>query len=172
VAVVLALAAAFGALREAGLFEVGGSMKVVDGDSLRRGREEIRLLGIDAPELAQLCLNAASRSYPCGKEAKRRLEALVGGNEVDCRWSDTDRYGRKLGTCSAGGRELNRTMVEEGWALAYPARDSRYLAEEAAARQQSRGLWRGTFDQPQAWRQIHRGRQSDAAGMDDAHEPD
>jgi len=37
------------------------SVHVIDGDSLRTGSEEIRLVGIDAPELRQTCRDGQGR---------------------------------------------------------------------------------------------------------------
>jgi endonuclease YncB( thermonuclease family) len=45
-----------------------GSVRVTDGDSLRRGEQRIRLFGIDASELDQECLDATGRSYACGRK--------------------------------------------------------------------------------------------------------
>src|SRR5262245_38909442 len=40
-----------------------GSVQVVDGDSLKAGDEQIRLIGIDAPELRQTCRDAQGRGW-------------------------------------------------------------------------------------------------------------
>ena len=50
------LAMALVGLRLSGLLGIpDGPVKVIDGDSLRRGDIEIRLSGIDAPEFLQTC---------------------------------------------------------------------------------------------------------------------
>ena len=54
-----------------------GSVQVVDGDSLKAGDEQIRLLGIDAPELRQTCRDAQGRGWQCGRAARTRLAELV-----------------------------------------------------------------------------------------------
>ncbi|MGG2475553.1 thermonuclease family protein, partial [Rhizobium sp. BR5] len=46
-----------------------GRFFVIDGDTLSKGSERFRLLGIDAPELAQTCLRGGE-SWPCGAEAR------------------------------------------------------------------------------------------------------
>src|SRR5690606_34119540 len=88
-----------------------GVPHVADGDSLTLNGERIRLKGIDAPELDQLCLRDGS-SYACGREARGELQRLINGRQVSCTGSERDQYGRLLGTCSLGETELNKAMVE------------------------------------------------------------
>lgn len=127
-----------------------GVPHVADGDSLSLDGERIRLKGIDAPELGQICIRDG-KAYECGREAKRALVGLIGGRQVICKASERDRYGRLLAVCSAGEIELNKAIVESGWAIAY----GDYETVELRARLASRGLWAGSFDRPQAWRADH-----------------
>lgn len=124
-----------------------GPARVTDGDSLVVNGVRIRLYGIDAPELAQTCINGGA-DYPCGRQAAAELRQLVAGRQVICQSQGNDRYGRVLARCTAAATELNRAMVEAGWAVAY----GDYTMQERAARQAGRGLWRGEFEQPQDWR--------------------
>jgi len=142
---------------------VSGNMIVVDGDSLRprAGAEDIRLHGIDAPELNQSCQDGGGQSYPCGRRARDHLRKLIGGKDVTCQTVDVDRYGRTVAACRAGGTDLNRQMVADGWALAYRQHEHRYVRDEVAAQGARRGIWQGTFEQPEQWRRINLG---DAAG--------
>jgi len=139
------------------------NMIVVDGDSLRpkAGGEDIRLHGIDAPELNQDCIDSSKRSYPCGRRARDHLRKLIAGREVSCRTMDVDRYNRTVAVCRAGETELNRQMVSDGWALAYRQHEHRYIGEEVAAQSARRGIWQGAFERPELWRRINLG---DAAG--------
>jgi endonuclease YncB( thermonuclease family) len=129
---------------------LAGAARATDGDSLVVGGARIRLEGIDAPELAQNCRRDGS-DYACGREAREALADLIAGRDVSCESRQSDRYGRALAVCAAGGVELNRAMVEAGWAVAYGG----YRDAEAAARRARRGLWAGTFDEPQEWRRSH-----------------
>ncbi len=131
---------------------VQGEVVVNDGDSLTLGGQRIRLVGIDAPELNQLCGKDAGQ-YPCGRLARQALVDAVAGRLVSCSGRKRDRYDRLLATCSAGGAELNRTQVAEGWAMAYGA----YEAEERTAKANRSGLWAGAFDRPRDWRESHGG---------------
>jgi endonuclease YncB( thermonuclease family) len=138
---------------------IRGNMIVVDGDSLRpkSGGEDIRLHGIDASELNQSCQDGDGRSYPCGRRARDHLRKLVAGQEVACQTRDVDRYGRTVAVCKAGETELNRQMVADGWALAYRQHEHRYVKDEVAAQAARRGIWQGTFEQPELWRRINLG---------------
>ena len=140
-------------LQSAGL---AGPARVVDGDTLDLDRHRVRLFGIDAPESAQTCERDGA-AYACGQEAKRYLEALIGGRPVACRARDADRYGRTVAVCTAGGEDLNAAMVRAGWALAYRRYSTDYVPAEAAARRDGRGLWAGRFEPPADWRHHHSG---------------
>lgn len=124
-----------------------GDVRVADGDSLELGVERIRLDGIDAPELAQTC-GLPSTPWPCGRQAKDALQRAVDAGSVSCRPVDEDRYGRAVSICDAGGRDLGRLMVEQGWAISLGP----YGDEERAARQDRRGIWAGPFERPADWR--------------------
>lgn len=130
---------------------VTGHPHVGDGDGLTFDGARVRLLGIDAPELAQSCDAASGGRHACGEEARSHLADLIGGNTVTCSWSRLDRYGRRLGECRAGDLDLNAAMVRDGWALAYGAHGE----EEAEARAARRGVWSGGFVRPQDWRREH-----------------
>ena len=127
--------------------ELSGYVKVIDGDSVRLGRDEIRLVGIDAPEGRQTC-ERGGETWDCGEEARRQLERLIGGQKVICRTVERDKHGRYLGTCEAGGKNLNAAMVETGFAVSYGS----YRSQERAAKGAKRGLWSGTFQKPRDWR--------------------
>lgn len=134
-----------------------GSLEAIDGDSLRdrKTRSEIRLYGIDAPEYHQTCTDQFGKSYPCGQRAAEHLKELIGSATPSCTLLDRDQYGRFIGRCSADGRELNRLMVRDGWAVAYTAFSREYVPEEREARGENRGIWAGTFDPPHVWRKTH-----------------
>ncbi|SEP75853.1 Endonuclease YncB, thermonuclease family [Devosia sp. YR412] len=125
-----------------------GQARASDGDSFRMGDIRIRLLGIDAPELAQLCDDAKGQSRPCGRTARDRLAGLLAAASVDCQSDGHDQYGRTLATCSVQGRDLGSIMVSEGLAIS----SGGYWHEEGEARAEGRGIWAGGFDTPSQWR--------------------
>jgi endonuclease YncB( thermonuclease family) len=127
-----------------------GPAYVMDGDSLRILGTEIRLYGVDAPELHQTCTRAG-RPWNCGHEAAEALRTASGGKDVICRARDRDRYGRMVAVCHAAGLDLGAAMVKGGLAVAY----GRYAADEREARDARRGIWGTTFDPPAVWRARH-----------------
>ncbi|ACP25493.1 putative exopolysaccharide biosynthesis protein [Sinorhizobium fredii NGR234] len=127
--------------------ELRGAAVASDGDSLRLSGRRVRVEGIDAPEIGQTCRRDGAR-WNCGAEAQQRLEDLVGGTTTRCRLHGHDRYGRELGLCEAGGRDIGREMVLSGHAVSYGL----YREEEALARDSRAGLWAGDFVRPQEWR--------------------
>lgn len=129
-----------------------GAAVVNDGDSITLGAERIRLIGLDAPEFDQSCRKNGG-DYPCGRMARNALTSLIAGKPVACAGWQRDRYGRLLASCTANGQDLNRKMVESGWAVSY----GDFEAEEATARQRGAGLWAGSFDRPRDWRSQHGG---------------
>jgi endonuclease YncB( thermonuclease family) len=130
----------------------GGYARIVDGDSLVVAGIEVRLHGIDAPELFQRC-SREGREVRCGRESARALIAMVAGQPLTCEQRDIDRYGRTVALCRVEDVDLGRAQVLAGHAVAYGA----YYQEEAMARAARRGLWAGEFMRPREWRDRHRG---------------
>jgi endonuclease YncB( thermonuclease family) len=128
-----------------------GHAAVIDGDSLRLNGQELRLEGIDAPELRQNCTDSQGRTVGCGRLARQALIRLVGQAPLTCDVGRTDRYGRGLARCRGNGLEINAAMVEAGHAVAYGA----YGREEERARAAGRGLWALQFERPELWRRAH-----------------
>jgi len=133
-----------------------GRFSAIDGDSLRKGEQEYRLHGIDAPELHQDCTGADGRMFACGRAARDHLRDLVRGQTLDCDMLETDRYGRLVAQCRAGNVDINREMVRSGWAIAYRRHGTEFADAEAAARKARRGIWQGDFEMPERWRERQR----------------
>ena len=109
-------------------------LAVVDGDTLRLGRQVVRLTGIEAPARGKAC-----GAVDCGTAAANALAALVQGRGVDCAIFGSDRYGRPMGVCRASGVDLNAALVRDGWAY---ATDRNLRPTEEDARRAGRGIWR------------------------------
>jgi endonuclease YncB( thermonuclease family) len=149
----LVLAATLILMNRFGMIDLGtGNATVIDGDSLRLNRTEIRLHGIDAPEYRQMCSDAAGMDYACGKEAAKALRVIIRNSRVTCSSWETDRYGRAVSTCRVGKEDIARALVREGWATAYRKHGTDYVSEENEAKNAKRGIWAGRFETPEDYR--------------------
>lgn len=91
--------------------EVTGTAYVVDGDTLRIGKKQIRLFGIDAPEL----------DHPFGQKAKWALVRLCKGQTVRAEIRERDAHDRTVAKCFLpDGRDLSAEMVKMGLAIDWP----------------------------------------------------
>ena len=130
-------------------------VRVVDGDSLWciDGNSsdiefEVRLFGVDAPELDQ----------PYGTEAREHLQVLALGKNFWLDVEDVDQYDRVVGVLYSADRRasVNRRMVEVGLAFRYSDYGDLYgtLASETSARENRLGVWHqdGGGIRPWDWR--------------------
>ncbi len=127
---------------------------VTDGDSLwirpLAGGEpvEVRLQGIDAPEICQ----------PHGREARAALAALALHRQVTVRPRARDRYERVLARVRLQRQDLGGWMVEQGhaWSDGWRGRRGPYGREQAQASAARLGLWRDSSPlEPRSFRQRH-----------------
>ncbi len=128
---------------------VSGSALVTDADTITIGKAVIRLDGIDAPERSQTCIGDDESEWPCGREAGSALERRIGGRPVICERLVSG-LARFRGRCRVVGEseELNRWVVQQGWAFAYARFSKDYARDEAAARKARRGIWSGRAPMP------------------------
>jgi len=122
---------------------ISGTARVIDGDTIEVQGVDIRLHGIDAPEMAQSCKTAQGGTWPCGKRSGEHLQSLIGSGAVSCTWSEVDAYGRAIGICRAGNLTLNPRMVSDGYAWAFRKYSTDYVEEEAHAVREKVGIWQG-----------------------------
>jgi micrococcal nuclease len=136
--------------------------KVVDGDSIEAvvmgARQQIRLIGIDAPELKQ---------RPWGRKAKKYLEELVAasGWEVGIEYDveRRDQYNRVLAYLwTRDGRMINEEMLRSGLAVLLTIPPNirhidRLRASQVIARENKIGIWGkdGLKQQPSEFRREH-----------------
>ena len=109
---------------------------ITDGDTIKQGGVIYRLWGIDAPESQQSCPDG----WPAGRLATTHLQTLLKGRQVVCEAKDTDRYGRTVAVCRAGGEDLGALMVRSGMAWAFVRYSSDYVDQEARAKSAGVGV--------------------------------
>lgn len=114
-------------------------VRVKDGDSIivervtTKRRSEIRLAGIDAPELGQ----------PWGIQSRAALKRLIEGKRIRVEVTDRDVYHRLVGKLWLGRIYVNAHMTRSGhaWAFDRYMRDADIRAGQIAARKEKRGIW-------------------------------
>lgn len=128
--------------------EIRGQANVLSGDKIQIGKKTVRLFGIAAPGLQDLCdINDAKMK--CGIVAWAELIKLVDGQEVSCDAEQlpagvapptSDKH-VVFATCYLGESDLNEAMVRAGWAKAVLSQTDRYEVDQNDAKESRRGLW-------------------------------
>jgi micrococcal nuclease len=136
-------------------------VRVIDGDSVAVSvgglRDEVRLIGIDAPEMGQ---------RPWGRRAKEHCEAILGSSgkpSIEYDVERRDKYGRLLAYIRTGdGRFLNAEMLRNGYAVLFTVPPNvRHVREfreaQEYARQRGLGIWAkaGLKEPPSDYRRKH-----------------
>lgn len=107
----------------------------VDGDSLELEIDgevvEVRLVGINAPELAD-CQ---------GPAAGDALGELLRSGTIGVFGSETDRFDRLLVELEVDGASVNEAMVRAGWALAIHGDGDAYVPAMRTAADDQVGMW-------------------------------
>lgn len=130
---------------------------VRDGSTLQLGNVTYRLDGIDVPTIDQLCIDEHADVWTCGIEARDQLAKLTGGKQVRCDDLGPDLVYKKwrLGVCKIEGEttSLNQSLVRSGFALNFEvSATGRFQADEARAKEDRQGLWKGCFAAPREFR--------------------
>lgn len=120
--------------------------KIIDGDSveanIRGKREQIRFIGIDAPELSQ---------KPWGKRSKKFMEDLIAASgwqaRIEYDVEKRDKYNRILAYLwSRDNKLINEEMLSNGYAVLFTFPPNvkhvdRFTAAQVIARENKRGIW-------------------------------
>jgi len=128
-----------------------------DGGTLQLGNVTYRLDGIDTPAFDQHCIDEHADGWTCGAEARDQLAKLISGKQVRCDDLGPDPTFRKrrIGVCKVEGEitSLSQLLVRRGFALNVETSASgRFQADEARARDDRQGLWKGCFVAPREFR--------------------
>ncbi|MCA6117233.1 thermonuclease family protein [Bradyrhizobium sp. WSM 1738] len=130
---------------------------VRDGSTLQLGNITFRLDGVDVPTIDQLCIDEHADVWTCGIEARDQLSKLIDRKQVRCDdlGVDPTYKKRRIGVCKIEGEttSLSELLVQKGFALNIEASASgRFKPDEARARDDRQGLWKGCFVAPREFR--------------------
>ena len=133
-----------------------GYARVVTGSTLNINGLNIKMYGIDAPDISQTCADRHGRGYYCGKEARTWLQNWLNNREVTCHILGKVENGWATGTCFVDNNnyDVAAVTVNAGWAVAFTQNTDVYVNYEGQAKANRRGLWAGTFYKPWDWRKI------------------
>ena len=108
---------------------------------------QVRLQGIDAPEICQ----------PFGRQAHDALASRVLQRPVQVAVRARDVYHRSVGRVSLQGQDVGAWLVAGGyaWSSRYRNRAGPYATEEARARAARLGLWAASALEPRLFRKRH-----------------
>ena len=137
--------------------EFSGIVKVIDGDSIKVGNNEVRLFGVDAPEFKQVCFDAKNEEYECGKKSFYFLLNLATKKNAKCYYAELDKYNRFLAKCFIGEISINDEIIKNGMGVIYDysQADEEIKKLEALAKEKELGIWQGAFELPKDYRKKH-----------------
>lgn len=127
--------------------------KVIDGDTVKvEEGKNVRLVGIDTPEVAHPWKNPPEPEEPFGNEATELTRGLIEGKEITIEYdvAATDRYGRQLGYLfvEKDGEKIfvQEELVRNGLAYVYTIRpnlfyNARLLKAQQEAYKKKLGIW-------------------------------
>lgn len=148
--------------------EIRGTAKVISGNQITVGKRTVRLFGMAAPGLEDVC-KIGDVKMRCGIVAWSELIKLADGQYLSCdiekvppdksAAGDTAKPDEKpvaastpvtaasagpavkYATCYIGETDLNEALVRSGWAKVVLSQTDRYQVDETDARESRRGLW-------------------------------
>jgi endonuclease YncB( thermonuclease family) len=128
--------------------EIRGQADVISGNEIVIGKQTVRLFGMAAPELNDVC-KVDGVSIKCGVIAWAGLIELADGRAISCDREELPDGAAKpdkptiYATCYIGETDVNEALVRSGWANALPEQTDRYEVDETDAKESGRGLWAG-----------------------------
>jgi len=139
------------ALPERDPSQLAGRAVAVTGDTLRLAGKLVTLDGIEAPEPTQSCKRASGSTWRCGAAAKDALASLLRNRRITCdvlgETADRPRV-----RCYVHGNDIAETLVRKGSVFSSGGFLARYSSVEGEAQDAKAGLWSGTADRPQDFR--------------------
>jgi endonuclease YncB( thermonuclease family) len=108
---------------------------------------------MDAPEIS----SPKCDPQPFSQEATDYLNNAIQGRKVKLETTEKDKYNRDLGTIYLDGLDVNRSIVEHGYAEVYRGDEAYqqhpYYSAELKAKSQKIGMWSlEDYESPRAYR--------------------
>src|SRR3982074_3805985 len=111
--------------------DIPGIPKSREGAHIQIGNTRIRLGGIDAPSVDQLCLNHKGERWSCGVAARdEQLMHDIGQNRTWHGRQTIDRLGRTVARCEVDGEESRIARVKKARPLSCGRVSRDYEADE------------------------------------------
>ncbi|BAI95813.1 hypothetical protein Sj15T_01530 [Sphingobium sp. TA15] len=109
---------------------LASALTVVDGSMLRVNGEPIRLLGIEAPDIADRCRKRKACTRDSSRQSRESLKRAL-RDPITIVPVARDAYGRTVAIVYAGGLNMSCEQLRKGMAVYKPAWDlGRRLAKE------------------------------------------
>ena len=126
--------------------EINGLAQVLSANLILIKGKTIRLFGIHAPQLDQICKINGARMR-CGVVAWAELIRIADGAYLSCDVEKTKdgKTGVKVATCYSGEHDIGESLVRTGYARALISQSDRYRVDQEDAKQSVRGLWAGEY---------------------------
>jgi len=109
------------------------SIRVIDGDTLRIGKERIRLIGFDAPEKNRTLKGVCNiKMHWLAIEAEKFLRSLITDKSKMItlnRTGEQDRYDRTLAYLYVDDVDIAQIMIEKGLAVKYECQNGKCPAK-------------------------------------------
>jgi endonuclease YncB( thermonuclease family) len=136
--------------------QITGRAVVHDGDTIRIGDARIRIWGIDAPELTQICTQNG-KVVECGVIAGNALRTIINGQALICSKKGMS-YNRVVAICTVNGRDIAAEMTRLGMAFDYKKYSGgAYDNQEKSAQDIQAGIWNMQIQTPEDWRKCNKG---------------
>lgn len=134
---------------------LAGPASAVDGATLRVSDRLVRLDGIEAPDPDQICSKPGTKRWRCGSSAREALARVLRGRRVTCDVNGSGAAGAPAqGRCvTSTGLDVAAELVRGGHVFAEAGLFASYGSDEQTAKASKAGLWAGTAERPEEWRQ-------------------
>ena len=130
---------------------LSGVAKVFDGHSFLLDNHPVRLNGVDAPGLEQVCTATGGTAWRCGEASRSYLKRLIDGKRLTCHVDALAGSGAAVSCSRVGIPDVTGMVVDAGMAVVN-GHGRKYVDVQSAAQRKKAGLWVGRFTAPIEWR--------------------